>query len=374
MKQTAMVFVVLSIFGLIGCGGSELLIQPKYSNTIIKENKITTSSVKISSVIDRRNADAHTIGSAKVGMFNKTVPYKISIPLSDFVKTVIDSTIQRKDSSIIPAVVYVDTFEVGEKYSLFSENGIMKTVMYWGVPVSPDSMMYITTRFDDIVSSGVDVTDQLEPLIYKGIVDCAKQCTDKLHSMNIQLYAASPDSLSSFVTQSAPADIAKKAVEAVDPGSKPKIYNDIGVAYSEGDRITTGVRIFYNTLSQKDSSKMMYGFGYNLEVLKITNTSAGIEGSMITFGGNLMLRALLNDAKVSPYVGGSLTLTFGSESIDYGTHKESSFYFGPFVRESIGLSFNKKFYVEIGAFQVKLFGSKMLPDDVGFTAGVSFGI
>jgi hypothetical protein len=150
--------------------------------------------------------------------------------------------------------------------------------------------------------------------------------------------------------------------------------SDIGAMYSSGDKIKTGVRVFYNMLTQKENSRMTFGFGYNLEVLSIENKNDGFTGTMLTYGGNLLLRAMLTDAPVSPFVGLQGTLTFGNETIDYGYKKESSFYFGPYVRETIGVSFDKKVFLEAGVYQIKLFGSKMLPDDIGFCAGLAVGI
>jgi len=365
----------------IGCGGSEVMLKPKYDGKEISTKKISQPNIKISKVVDRRTSDNKTVGTANVGMFNKTVPYHLSVPLNEFVQSIYDTLfLLRGDAAAIPAVIYIDTLEVGEYSTLFGEHGRMKAKMFFGVPLQSDSTIYITTRFDESVTSGIDVTNMLEPLLYKGIVDCGLQFAKKIDAMDVHPRAnqdqqnATPESLSTTAILAPPPSNIENAIEATEPQSTPKSFSDGGIMYSKGSVVKSGVRLFYNMLLQNDSSKKMLGFGYNLEVLSIDNTKDGFKGTMVTFGGNIVYRRLFSDAPTSAYVGLQGTLTFGNETIDYGTRKETSFYFGPILRETIGVTFSQKVYIEAGLFEILLIGSKLLPSDIGFTAGISFGI
>jgi hypothetical protein len=189
----------------------------------------------------------------------------------------------------------------------------------------------------------------------------------------MQFITSSADSAYTFSSKTQ-TSVPGHTIEINAQGSQPKSYSDIGFSYSAGGKVKSGFRICYNMLKQKDSSSSLLGFGYNLEVLKVMNKESMIEGTIVTFGGNFALRQLLSEENTSAYFGLQGTLTFGSESIDYGSHKESSFYFGPLIRETLGVSFDKKVYLEAGVYEILLIGSKMLPNDIGFTIGVSFGI
>ncbi len=360
---------------LVGCGGSDVLLQPNYSNREITSQKIARANIKISQVVDNRKVDERTIGSARVGAFNRLVPYHTAVPFNEFVKNVLDSLFTTAPNTVVvPAVVYLDTFAVGEGQSLFSESGFVHAKMYFGVPVARDSLMYFRAGFDSTVYSGVDVTDMLEPLIYASVVECGKQFVEKMRTMNTQFVSMPNDSISLVAVPATPENIAAQSIEASPLKQKITTYSNIGAMYSVGGKMQRGIRLFYNMLGQKDSSRTMTGGGFNLEILSINNKTAFIKGTMVSYGGNFLLREMFSDEPTSGYFGLQGTLTFGNETIDYGSHKESSFYLGPFLRETVGVSLNKKAFLEAGLYEIALFGSKMLPSDVGFSFGVSFGL
>lgn len=364
----------LSSFTLVGCGGNEVLLQPDYSKKEITTQRINNATIKVSKVVDNRTTEAQTIGTARVGMFNRTVPYRISIPMKDFVKNVYDSLfLPVSQAPVIPIVVFIDTFEVKEEYSLFSEHGVMHAKMIFGLPVSQDSLLYMYTRSTETVSSGIDVTDLMEPLVYQGIVNCGLQLYDTIRTIHNQFVSYGVDSI-----PTSPAVVrAPLPGQATGLGGKippSKAYSDIGLSFMSGGKIKFGVTLSYNTLKQGDSTLAMHGTGYGIAIRNIRNLDEHVEGTGISFGGCFILRQLLSRQSTSPYIGLQGTLNFGNETIDYGTHKKSSFYFGPLLYESFGLCIDKKAYIEAGAYQILLIGSTMLPNDIGFGFSVSFGI
>jgi len=375
--QKNILSVILTIIAvvLIGCGGNQVLLKPNYSKHEIVANKVKNANVRTTAVIDRRTVDKDVIGSARVGMLDKTVPYRTAVPVAAFVKRIFDSLLVADSSAaVIPVVAYIDTMEVKEGNELFAETGIFQAKVIFGVPVTRDSLLYITTRFDETISSALDITDRLEPLIYKGIVDCGRQFADKVRSMNVQWFNAPPDSASAIVARVQERSVPAQTIEAVVQKPAPKSYPDIGFMFSGGNKIQSGFRFSYNMYAQKDSSLTMPGFGYILEILSIDNADKEIKGTIVTFGGAFGVRFLMSDAPTSGFIGGTGSLVFGNESIDYGGSTKTSFFIGPIIRETIGVTFNKKAYLEFGLYEVKLFGSTMLPDDIGFTAGLAFGI
>lgn len=359
---------------LAGCGGSEVLMKPDYSNKIISSHRITDSRVKIVRAVDRRKSDSTTVGTGRVGMFEREVPYRLSVPVSHFVQNVMDSLFVTSSATTVePAVVYVDSFEVGAHEGLISETAKVNMKMVFGIPVTPDSVLYIATRANEDVQTFSNATPLLEPMIYRGVVDCATQFIGTVRKMNVKFTSAQPNTVPSVLT--APPGTAHSAmIEGVALPPQPKYYDDIGIGYSTGGKITTGVRVYGDIMIQKDSSNTMNGFGVDIDVLMVNNKSAGIKGSLATYGGDFTLRQFFSGATDSPYFGLQGMLIFGSETIKYPDHQESSFFFGPYVRETLGISFNKKVYLEAGAYECALIGSKMLPTDLGFTCGLTFGI
>jgi hypothetical protein len=358
----------------IGCGGNDVLLKPNYSNKEIVTHRNIESGMRVAKVVDHRKSDDKTIGTARVGMFDKTVPYHISVPVREFVKTVYDSLFAgKKEKTVIPVTAYIDTFTIREEYGLFVEKGIFQAKIIFSIPLIGDSLLFIATTTKKTVSSSVDVTNQLEPLIYQGIVDCGEQLTNDLRRHSQTMKAIVPDSASFFAMDDS-IKIPDHISKAISADDSMKNYSDIGFGYIGGSKVSNGFKLSYNSLKQKDGSLSMNGYGYNLEILKIVNNDAMINGTMVTFGGNFIWRRMFSPKPTSAYFGLQGTLTFGSESVDYGYEKRTSFFFGPIVRETLGISLSKKIYIEAGSFQIGLLGSKMLPSDIGFTIGMSAGL
>lgn len=47
-------------------------------------------------------------------------------------------------------------------------------------------------------------------------------------------------------------------------------------------------------LAQNEGSRMMYGFGYNIEFFSIENLDAYLKGNMLTYGGTFIMRGFLS--------------------------------------------------------------------------------
>ncbi|HUI28725.1 MAG TPA: hypothetical protein VLX91_00810 [Candidatus Acidoferrales bacterium] len=366
-------FMLVS-FVFAGCGGSEIVMKPDYSTELITTQRIADSHVKIVKVVDRRNVDSTTIGTGRVGLFEKEVPYRLSVPLTKFVLGVLDSDlVPSPPDSNVSAVVYIDSFDVGAPQSIFTESAKVDVKMNFGIPVSSDSMLYIVTRANEVEETFSHATPLLEPMIYKSVVDCGRQFAATLRKLDLKLSPAKSDTTPRLFA-SVPGSTPSGTIEAVALAPQAKFYDDFGVGYSVGGKITSEIRIYGDIMTQKDSSNTMTGFGLNLNILSVTNKSAAIKGSFVVYGGNFTLRQFFSESTNSPYLGLQGTLVFGSETIKYPDHQESSFFFGPIVRETLGISFNKRAYLEAGLYECALLGSKMLPSDFGFTCGLTFGI
>lgn len=80
---------------------------------------------------------------------------------------------------------------------------------------------------------------------------------------------------------------------------------------------------------------------------------------VVNCSGIFVLCGFFSRKPTSDYFGVQGTLTLGSETIDYGSHKESSF--------------DKKTFPQSELYKIASFGSKILLSGIGFSFGVVFG-
>ncbi|MDR3666336.1 MAG: hypothetical protein P4L35_05795, partial [Ignavibacteriaceae bacterium] len=75
------------------------------------------------------------------------------------------------------------------------------------------------------------------------------------------------------------------------------------------------------------------------------------------------------------YFSGGFRFNFGSEQLDYGNdNKKTNYFIGATFDEAIGISISKIIFIEAGLFQIKQFGSDLLPYDFGYLMGLHFRI
>lgn len=183
---------------LIGCGNSSVIITPDYSKFDIPFNDFKRDNVRIDKVIDKRNSPPNQIGFASVGMFNKDVPYILSVSASKFVETALDKLIVKETSekTKIPITVFIDSFEVGEEITIFSgEVGYFNCNLRFAYPITKDSMVQTSSITKKSTSSFLDVTNSLEDLVYQGIIECAKDFVERKLDKEPNLYIEINDSI-----------------------------------------------------------------------------------------------------------------------------------------------------------------------------------
>jgi hypothetical protein len=364
---------------LFGCGGSSVLITPNYGNKILSERGLRRDSIKVIKAVDGRHTAPNAVGIAQVGLFNKKVPYLLNTNVNDFVARALDSLLVASPASttFLPVTVSVDSFEVGEQTSLFSEEGYFRSKMRFAFPITSDSICHASISSFE-TTSGMDVTNSLEELMYTGIVKTARRfVTEVLDNRSAVLFVQSDqpeiakeiDSLVSTHIASAP----QSAESQNEAATLPTPFSGGAFSYYHGDKIRTGVRATYQTFKQGGTPKFMSGFGYSITYYNVENMTDLLRGNFIIFGGRYALRYSLSEGKTTPYLSAGGSLNFGTERIKYITKEETSFFFGPELVEGLGLSFNNKASIEVGAYQIALIGSKLLPSDIGFMLGLNIG-
>lgn len=363
--------ITFAIF-LVGCGSNGVVIKPNYDSKYLSINKSDSVKARVIDVVDKRNVESDNAGECKVGMFNKTVPYKLNEPVPEFVKKSITKLLSdTNDSLYLPLKVIINSFAVSEKTGVFSEKGYFNCDLTFIFPGNADSLSYFNTSVQQ-ESSGLDVTNGLEVVMYTGISKCTEMFADNLSKIHASYRVSNNDTLifkNQPVHQTELINTNSGKVEK----SKNSSYTNFGAGYCSGSNVIFGIQLAYQNY---DSIKTNFwgGFGYTFLFYDVDNKSKNLEGNFINFNYRYFVRYFLASGSNGPYLGGGLKLSFGSETIDYITKKQTNFFIGPTIEEVIGIMLGNKVYLELGSYQLKLFGSDLLPDDVGFTVGFYFRI
>lgn len=380
------VICCLMIAGVIGtgCGSSSVDLIPDYHNRTLATRDFRRDSVRFVNVVDKRANPGEQIGKAQVGLFNQVVPYNLKVPVAEFVRHVLDSLIAGPNvgERYMPITVVVDSFHVGERTSLFSEEGYFDCKMRFVFRAARDSIVQAGV-ISAQQSSGMDVTNSLEGLIYQGMVDCAKKFVEESFDKRRATMILASDSSAVAPGVHPPGEA--REILSVDtfppppeyaqaPGPDSLSMSAISLHYLKGDKITTGIRGGYDVLRRKTDPKAYFGVGYTFTFFDVDNKQDFLTGTFFNFGARFQAQYRILEGRTSPYFAAGLGLAFGTEKISYGTREETSVFIGPAVEELIGISIQKKFSIEGGAFQLRYFGSKLLPSDAGFLVGITIGI
>lgn len=365
---------------LVGCGGSSVVISPDYGKIPSSALRLQRDQVEVLRVVDNRADTSNQIGTAHVGMFNKEVPYLLSTSVSDFVWRIADSVMTKSAKSDVftPVTIFIDTLQVGERTGFFSEEGYSQCNLRFSFPVRADSIAEVFTR-SELTSGGMDVTNSLEDLVYAGVAECVATFVEGTLDKTSERLLVSANSGAVWAAQPTMVASTEKP-RALEQGYAPLIeaprlsISELGFFYYRGDKVKTGIRGSYQALIGNEAQSFFLGYALSLTYFDIENRQDNLVGRFLNFGGRLPLRYYTGTGSVTPFLGASVTFSGGTEKIDYGTSEESSFFFGPVLEEVIGISFDKKVSLEFGSFQLRYFGSKLLPSDIGFTGGISLGL
>lgn len=370
-KLTFAVLSVLTLF-LIGCGANNIVIKPNYESADLKVTESSTINAKVIEVVDRRNEESNNAGTCQVGLMNKTVPYKLTEPVSDFVKKSVTQLLSNKnDTTYLPLKININYFLVSEHTGAFSENGYFDCDLTFIYPVNNDTLKSFNTSIRE-ESSGMDVTDGLEKLMYTGISKCTDNFLANIKGFKPEQNLNISDSMlikrnSDNKTIIANTDSAKISKQ------RTISYTNIGGAYCSGENVNYGVQLAYQNFDSL-STNLWGGFGYTMLYYDVENKSKYLEGAFFNFNYRYFLKYNLTSGSSGPYIGGGLRLSFGTETIDYYSKKETNIFIGPTLEEVLGISISNTVFLEVGSYQLKLFGSDLLPDDIGYTLGFYFRI
>jgi hypothetical protein len=378
-KSYRMIFLV-ALFSLfyIGCGSNQVLITPNYKSEELNLKTKNDLCAKVVQVIDKRKEKANNVGIAQVGILNKKVPYNIDRSVSEFVgKSVTQMLSTCEDSLFLPLKIIIHKFIVWKGTNMPSETGYFYCNLSFIYPTGMGSFDTVGLHVNED-SSSMDDADGVEELMYKGISKSTELFLEK-YSEKKSIYLTSVIDSTIFENNKGTVSGDTNNIETMDTSSSQDNYRRsvsqyiedeyVGPSYTSGNNIKFGIQFLYQRFI-KLGSHTGGGFGYLFLFYDVENPTKYLAGSFINFGYRYGLRYFLSTEKKGLYLSGGLRLSFGNEKIKYGSNEKTHLFFGPTVEEALGISINNRVLLEFGAFQLKLWGSDLLPDDVGYSFGM----
>jgi hypothetical protein len=380
------IFILLVALLYIGCGSNQILIEPNYKSEELKPKTKSGVNAKVIDVIDSRKETSNNLGIAQVGILNRKVPYNLDLPVAEFVgKSFAQMLSVRNDSLFVPLKIIIYRFLAHEKSGMLSENGYFYCDLSFVYPDSSGSLDTVDTYTEE-QNSAMDVTNGLENLMYKGISKCVDLFLDKYQQKGSSYLTSAFDTtifidniknknnfFDSNMGTPDTANITPTRYNYVSSMTHRAVDDYFGFSYVAGNNVKFGIQLLYQRYDSL-GSHYCAGFGYLFLYYDVENPSQYLKGYFLNFGYRYYLRYFPSENKNGLYFSGGIGLTLGNERIDYGYRNETHFFAGPTFEEAIGISINNRVLMEIGSYQLKLFGSDLLPDDVGYSFGIQFGI
>jgi len=145
--------------------------------------------------------------------------------------------------------------------------------------------------------------------------------------------------------------------------------SNIGFGFLSGDKVESGFSLYYSFLSSEEESQLETGYGFAINYFDVLNLDDGYKGHFFSYSPQLVANYYLNNGPFKLQLSGTILLVFGSESINNTT---TNFFIGPQFREAIGLMIANTMCLKAGLFQLRHFGSDVLPSDIGSFFGLDF--
>ncbi|MGE5498156.1 MAG: hypothetical protein ACM3Q2_08805 [Syntrophothermus sp.] len=364
--------IILAAF-LSGCGPSSLTLNPNYNNPALHKDTIN-ANCRVIKVVDNRRTKTKAIGFARVGVADKKVPYYVDGTIEEFVKSSINKLVgsELNRNSFVPITVVVDSFAVYEEKAVIGEKAKFDCNLRFLYPYKKDSIRTIPTRINEEAFNIFDATDTIEGLIYKSIDECTDHFT-KTFNEDKAKYLVSPGEVDEIRIDSVV--IASRDLNNDNSNDYLKPYPSPFFCYLAGRKIHKGFNVvFQKYFPSKVDRQLQFGSGYEFSYYDVHNPETMIYSYFIGISARYAGRYYLSSSKSrsGPYLGAAVKLFSGTENIIIWGNNKRHFFIGPTISEMAGVSINEKVFLEIGAFQMRLFGSEMLPYDTGFNAGIGF--
>lgn len=350
------------------CSRGDYLFEPQIDSPLkVFENNNNI----IFKVFDERKINPNSIPAYD----NRNIEY--TIPIAEYIETYFNNSLKHNSFNSTPEVVSVIIDQL--RYDDFAS---IKYSFRFSEPLSVDTnfVFRISSKYFDenvkIVNNNnylnYALTDCLESFFsyeneITGIyVTTSTSQIDTTENIHIESEIVDPVTTNNREVQSTVSQHPSvNEVKLSNIFIEKITLRSIGFSYFTGDKITGGFHFYYSTGKFNEQGSNIFGYGFGLLYYDILNVQDGIDGFIFSFTAPLNFTYYLSGYEDGLYLGSTLKIIIGNESIDYGYDKKKHFFIGPTIEPYIGIKVSNAVSFDTGGYWLALFGSKMLPDDFG---------
>lgn len=315
-------------------------------------------------------------------MFNRSAVVESERPVDAFLTEALRRVFDATDDAAVAVSVSIDTLEVFEETSIFSETARARLALRFHVE-DEGRPVTVTTRAD-VTRGGLDVTAMLPKTLGAAIAACAEDfgsaalvprrmslargdvagIDTRLRSLargeDVESVAEAPDPEPSMVE--------KVAATSSEPGAPPS-SDELALSFYVGDVTEFGFQGVYQRIWRPRDSTLETGVGIGLRWFEIRDTDRLVDGRFVGLAAPFVVRKFGSEARTGPHVGLGGSILYGSESIQ-GTD-DTNYFLGGMAEVLVGW-IGESVGIQIGGYGIAVAGSDLVDTDVGGRAGLVF--
>lgn len=322
-------------------------------------------------VYDERKTNPYSIP----GYDNRNIEY--TIPIAEYIETYFNNSLKQNSVNSAPEVVSVIIDQLR-----YDDLASIKYSFRFSEPISVDTnfVFRISSKY---FNENVKVVNHNNYLNY-ALTDCLESFfsyDNEITGIYVTTSTNQIDTQEKILVDSGIVDIEtvnnleiettggnQSSITEVKLGNtffEKIILRSIGFSYFTGDKITGGFHLYYSTGKFNELGSNIFGYGFGIMYYDILNLRDGFDGFIFSFTAPLHFTYYLSGYEDGLYIGSTLKIMIGNESIDYGFDKKEHFFIGPTIEPYLGIKVSNAISFDIGGYWLALLGSKMLPDDFG---------
>ncbi|MBI5326331.1 MAG: hypothetical protein HZB41_13840 [Ignavibacteriae bacterium] len=350
------VFLIIILSILIhSCKSESYILNASKFYTNKADKKYQIDSFKVVNVIDNRETKDSVIGIADMEGNHLT----IDKPLVDYLKLGFNTLICKdsNQTNYIPVTVYVDEF-YSKRFAAFWKQAVNHKFSYLFEYPYRDEIKRLRIMDSLLLFDDPSVAQQIG-LMNRGIRESARFFTAKLKD----------DKLLDTVSVFSKEQLSEKGkIDSINlvPARIFEFKNGFLGNYYFGQKTQFGFLLSYLMMFHPPGARGEVGYGYSFQYYKINYDDN--EGSLYGLNTPLIIRYNLTDNLNGLFLGCGLSIIYGTEKAGYLDYK---FFVGGRIEESIGYYLTKNIALNAGFYQMGLFGSRLLPTDIGLVFSLS---
>lgn len=376
-------FVLSALLLLGACGTSRVGLGFDLEQEALAPIDPAPPRATVVEVRDARAVPNEIVGIGRTGVFNRVTPVDTREPVANLVRLavqrVLGDGVYRVDADTearsVAVAVTVDTLLVWERHGLLGESACAKSALRFHVLERDRSPITVRTRAEVEHAASFDATGSLQIALGQALAACTRDFVDSLLRERAAALVSTDDrsALADLSALAATVQVAPVEVSATSSQPGPPAHRDevALIGFTGTDRIEYGGALVWQRMFQQRDSARELGIGLGLRYVQLEDTAEFRDGRFAGLAAPITFRAFRDPRRAGGYLGASLQLLSGTESVEGSD--EASFFFGAMTELVLGWRAGA-LGVEGGGFWMGLLGSDLLDRDLGVRAGITLRI